>query len=217
MPESPLTIACPLTHRSRCAHWAWSPPRSLEIDWNGNGGRILGPDAYLRFDLDEPRFISGLRFRFSLIDPGGMLPACESPIAERHQAASLCTTIAATSSTTGEEAEILIYVDDRISRVHALSEQSRLLVPDVEYRAFATRDRSQGPDDEGPRAAWSIADYPGDSGPGAFLAEPRPLARVGGRRKSAASHEDAPGDFTLVAHSPHCRIAPVSALVAILA
>ena len=29
MPESPLTIICPLIHRSGCAHWAWSPPRSL--------------------------------------------------------------------------------------------------------------------------------------------------------------------------------------------
>ena len=44
-----------------------------------------------------------------------------------------------------------------------------------------------------------------------------PLARAGGRKKSAASHEYAPGDFALVAYSPHCRIAPVSALVAILA
>ena len=41
----------------------------------GTAARILGPDAYLRFDLDKPEFVSGLRFRFSLVDPSGMLPA----------------------------------------------------------------------------------------------------------------------------------------------
>ena len=46
-----------------------------EIDWQGDGGRILGPNAYLSFDLDQPELVSGLRFKFSLVDPGGMLPA----------------------------------------------------------------------------------------------------------------------------------------------
>ena len=92
------------------------PTEVVEIDWNGNGGRILGPDAYVRFDLDRPEFISGLRFRFSLVDPGGMMPAVRvrlqsdtKPELQHYN----CRYV----STTGEEAEIIIYVDDRISRV----------------------------------------------------------------------------------------------------
>jgi hypothetical protein len=106
------------------------PTEIVEIDWNGKGGKILGPNAYLRFD---PRPFPTARSR-----------KAQSGLVERKST-------------------------------------------------------------------------PGNSGPGAFLTKPRPLARVGGRKKSAASHEDAPGDFALVAYSPHCRIAPVSALVAILA
>jgi len=92
------------------------PTEVVEIDWNGNGGMILGPDAYIRFDLDQPQFISGLRFRFSLVDPGGMMPALRVRLQSdtkpelRHYNCQY-------ESTTGEEAEILVYVDDRISRV----------------------------------------------------------------------------------------------------
>ena len=40
-----------------------------EIAWDGDGGKVLGPDAYLQFNLAKPEFISGLRFRLSLVDP----------------------------------------------------------------------------------------------------------------------------------------------------
>ena len=74
MRASPLTIDYLLTHHSGCAHRA-EPTEVHEIDWKGDGGKVLGPDAYLSFDLDQPEFVSGLRFRLSLVDPSGMLPA----------------------------------------------------------------------------------------------------------------------------------------------
>ncbi len=94
-----------------------APPTLVhEIDWQGDGGRVLGPDAYLQFDLDKPEFVVGLRFRFSLVDPGGMLPATkvrwygessrEFRQYNRHY-----------GSATGEEQEFVIYIDDKISRV----------------------------------------------------------------------------------------------------
>jgi hypothetical protein len=92
------------------------PTEVVQIDWNGKGGKILGPDAYLRFDLDEPRFISGLRFRLSVVDPGGMLPAVRVRL-QSDASPELRHFNCRYESTTGEEAEILIYVDDRVSRV----------------------------------------------------------------------------------------------------
>ena len=87
-----------------------------EIDWDGDGGRILGPDAYLKLDLDKPEFVSGLRFRFSLVDPSGMLPATRvrwysdtAPGIRQYNCRY--------GSTTGEEAEIVVYIDDKISQV----------------------------------------------------------------------------------------------------
>ncbi|HKM55441.1 MAG TPA: hypothetical protein VJY33_18700 [Isosphaeraceae bacterium] len=92
------------------------PTEVVDIDWNGKGGRILGPDAYLRFDLDQPEFISGLRFRFSLVDPGGMMPALRVRL-QSDTKPELQHYNCRYESTTGEEAEIIVYVDDRISRV----------------------------------------------------------------------------------------------------
>jgi len=92
------------------------PTEVVDIDWNGKGGRILGPDAYLRFDLDQPEFISGLRFRFSLVDPGGMMPALRVRL-QSDTKPELQHYNCQYESTTGEEAEIIVYVDDRISRV----------------------------------------------------------------------------------------------------
>ncbi|HMF37542.1 MAG TPA: hypothetical protein VKF17_12925 [Isosphaeraceae bacterium] len=92
------------------------PTVVVEIDWNGKGGRILGPDAYVRFDMDRPEFISGLRFRFSLVDPGGMMPAVRVRL-QSDTKPELQHYNCRYESTTGEEAEIIIYVDDRISRV----------------------------------------------------------------------------------------------------
>jgi hypothetical protein len=87
-----------------------------EIEWEGDGGRIVGPDAYLRFDLDKPEFVSGLRFRISLVDPSGMLP----PMRVQWQSDTkpeLQYLNCRYDSTTGEEAQIVVYIDDRISRV----------------------------------------------------------------------------------------------------
>jgi hypothetical protein len=87
-----------------------------EIDWDGNGGRILGPDAYLKFELEKPELVSGVRFRFSLVDPDGMLPAMrvqwyiDTPPAGRQYNCRY-------ESTTGEEAEIVVYIDDTISQL----------------------------------------------------------------------------------------------------
>ena len=87
-----------------------------EIDWQGDGGKVLGPDAYLGFNLDQPEFVSGLRFRFSLVDPGGMMPALmvrwQSDTKQELQRYDSLY-----ESTTGEEVEIVVYIDDWISRV----------------------------------------------------------------------------------------------------
>ena len=92
------------------------PTEVHEIDWEGDGGRILGPNAYLSFDMDQPVFVSGLRFRFSLVDPGGMLPVVkvrwQSDTKRELQNYNWLY-----ESTTGEEAEIVVYIDDWISRV----------------------------------------------------------------------------------------------------
>ena len=89
------------------------------IDWEGSGGRILAPDAYLEFDLRKPELVSGLRFRFSLVDPDGMLPATRvrwesnTPEGSRQYNCRY-------ESTTGEEVEIVVYIDDTISQLRIL-------------------------------------------------------------------------------------------------
>ena len=92
------------------------PTEVANIEWNGEGGKILGPDASLRFDLDQRRFISGLRFRFSLVDPGGMMPAVRLRLQSDTRLEPLHYNCRY-ESTTGGEAEILVYVDDWVSRV----------------------------------------------------------------------------------------------------
>jgi hypothetical protein len=92
------------------------PTAVHEIDWGGDSGTVVGPGAYLEFDLDKPEFISGLRFRFSLIDHSGMPPTMKirwysetKPGLEQY--------ICRYGSATGEEAEIVVYIDDMISKV----------------------------------------------------------------------------------------------------
>jgi hypothetical protein len=92
------------------------PAEIVDIDWNGQEGKILGPNAYLVFDLAEPRFVSGLRFRLSVVDPGGMLPAVRVRV-QSDTNSQVMHYNCRYESTTGEEAEILVYVDARISRV----------------------------------------------------------------------------------------------------
>ena len=92
-------------------------PNSVhEIDWDGNGGRILGPGAYLKLDLDKPEFVSGLRFRFSLVDPSDMLPATRVRWYSE-TAAGIQQHSYRYGFTTGEEAEIVVYIDDKISQL----------------------------------------------------------------------------------------------------
>ena len=77
---------------------------------------MLGPDAYLSFDLDQPEFVSGLRFRFSLVDPSGMLPAVKvrwQTDSRRELGLYTCPY----GSTTGDEVVLVVYIDDWISRV----------------------------------------------------------------------------------------------------
>ena len=107
LPPDPAFRHCTLRPRSVEIH---------EIDWQGDGGKILGPDAYVSFKLDRSTFVSGLRFRFSLVDPGGMLPAFKihwqsdtEPQLQRYSCPY--------NSTTGEEVEVVVYIDDWISRV----------------------------------------------------------------------------------------------------
>ena len=95
-----------------------------EIDWHGEGGKILGSDAYLKFDLAKPEFVSGLRFRFSLLDPDGMLPATRvqwysdtAPSFQQYRCRYW--------SATGEEAEIVVYLDDKISQLRIVPNNRR--------------------------------------------------------------------------------------------
>jgi len=90
-----------------------------EIDWDGDGGRILGPDAYLKFELEKPELVTGVRFRFSLVDPDGMLPAMrvqwyiDAPPGGRQYNCRY-------ESATGEEVEIVVYIDETISQLRIL-------------------------------------------------------------------------------------------------
>jgi hypothetical protein len=95
---------------------ALRPTEIVGIDWTGDGGKILGRGASLRFDLDPPRFISGLRFRLSVVDPDDMMPAVRVQLRSETRRELLYYNCRY-ESTTGEEAEILVYVDDRISRL----------------------------------------------------------------------------------------------------
>ena len=116
MPASRLTIDCPLTHPSGCAPWLREPALVHEIDWDGNGGRILGPDAYLRFDLDKPEFVSRLAVSFLAGRSRRHAARHESSMVQRHQR-RLQQYNCRYESATGEEAEIIVYIDDTISKV----------------------------------------------------------------------------------------------------
>jgi hypothetical protein len=41
------------------------PSRRRNIEWNGSGGRVIGPRAYVRFDLRSPTFVAGIRIKYS--------------------------------------------------------------------------------------------------------------------------------------------------------
>ncbi len=78
---------------------------------------MLGPDAYLSFDQDQPEFVSGLRFRLSLVDPSGMLPAVKVRWQSETRGEELQLYNCPYGSTTGDEVTLVVYIDDWISRV----------------------------------------------------------------------------------------------------
>jgi hypothetical protein len=87
-----------------------------EIAWDGNGGKVLGPDAHLQFNLTKPEFISGLRFRLSVADPDGMVPAVKVRWYSETKTA-LQQYNCHYESIKGQETEITVYIDDLISKV----------------------------------------------------------------------------------------------------
>lgn len=95
-------------------------PASIhEIKWDGGGGKVIGPNAYVRFNLGKPEFISGLRFRFSLVDPGGVMPNMKVRWYSESRA-EFQQYNCHYESKTGEPAEIIVYIDDMISSVMIL-------------------------------------------------------------------------------------------------
>ena len=86
------------------------------ITWDGDGGKVVGPDAYLQFNLAKPEFISGLRFRLSLADPGGMVPTVKVRWYSETKA-ELQQYNCHYESIKGQETEIIVYIDDTISKV----------------------------------------------------------------------------------------------------
>jgi hypothetical protein len=92
------------------------PAFAHQIEWDGHDGKVLGPDAYLQFDLVKPELISGLRFRFSLIDPSGMMPTMKVRWYNETKAEFQQYTCHY-ESTTGQETEVIVYIDSTISKV----------------------------------------------------------------------------------------------------
>ena len=95
------------------------PSKVYEIDWEGDGGKVLGSNAALTFYLDQPEFVGGLRFKISVVDPNGMLPALKVRW-QSDTKQQLETYKCSFELEAGGEAEVLVYIDDRISRVEIL-------------------------------------------------------------------------------------------------
>jgi hypothetical protein len=92
------------------------PTEVHDIDWDHGVGRIRGPEPSLSFALKEPEFVTGLRFRFSQADPEGM--RCTMRVGwQRDGKTDLQYYRAVSEMFSGGEAEIVVYIDDRISRV----------------------------------------------------------------------------------------------------
>ena len=77
---------------------------------------MLGPDAYLQFDLAKPEFISGLRFRLSFADPEGKVPSVKVRWYSETKA-QLQQYNCHYESTKGQETECIVYIDDIVSKV----------------------------------------------------------------------------------------------------
>lgn len=87
-----------------------------QVDWDGDTGTVLGPDAYLQFDLNKPQFITGLKFRFSLLEPAEIVSALKVQWYSQSKA-QLQQYIAPYSPSAGNEAKVLVYIDDTISKL----------------------------------------------------------------------------------------------------
>jgi len=144
-----------------------------EIDWEGDGGRILGPHAYVRFDLDKPEFISGLRFRFSLVDPSGMLPAMRVGW-QSDTKPGLEDYYYRYGPATGEEAEVVVYIDDRISRVLILPNNRVFSFRMSSIELLLPETGQNGPSTNSPARPDSSRTDPAIQDHKAFLSEPRP-------------------------------------------
>jgi hypothetical protein len=96
-------------------HWQPKPTEIHGIDWDGSGGHISGPDPYLGFTMERPRYVSGLRFRFSQDGPNGMFYIMRVGW-QKETMGPLQYYTAITEMMTGPEAEIVVYIDDKISK-----------------------------------------------------------------------------------------------------
>ena len=90
--------------------------KAHEIEWDGNTGVVLEPDAYLQVNLDKPRFVAGLKFKFLLLDPSGTVPALKLRWYSQKEG-HFRQYNAPYDPTAGEESEIVVYIDDMISQV----------------------------------------------------------------------------------------------------
>ena len=87
-----------------------------QMEWDGNTGIVLEPDAYLQVNLDKPRFVAGLKFKFLLLDPSGTMPALKVRWYSEKEA-DFRQYNAPYDLAAEEESEIVVYIDDTISQV----------------------------------------------------------------------------------------------------
>ncbi len=118
-------------------------PEVNEVDRGAEGGTVLGPGARLGFDLDQPQFVSGLRIRFSLVEPGGMMPVVRIQwYSETKREFFHYTRVY--ESTMGAKAEIVVYVDDWISRVE-IAPNNRISFRVLSTELLLPEDGQSGP------------------------------------------------------------------------
>jgi len=86
------------------------------IKWNGREGEVFGPDGYLQFDLDETRFVCGLRIHFACSDRRNMSPVFKVSWA-RDDGSELAQYRQYDIPPSGEESNILIYIYNKIKSV----------------------------------------------------------------------------------------------------
>jgi hypothetical protein len=101
---------------TRVSHLAREPVEVRDIDWDRGEGRIRGPEPLLAFGCEEPVFVTGLRFRFSQTDPEGVI--CTMRVGwQREGRPDIQYYRAIAEMYTGGESEVVVYIEDRISKV----------------------------------------------------------------------------------------------------